>query len=115
MQTLLKKYTITNLFFDDCVALKGQDILFFQNLFFSGPKFGILDTFRYDRHSDLVKTTTYESPDRLYYSYDSTEILDMPTIVMKERFTMLTTYKRDADGSIFYQPVQAKQFCYKDR
>ena len=34
-------------------------------------------------------------------------------MVMKDRFTMLVTYKK-TDGSVSYQPVQAKQFCYKD-
>ena len=36
---------------------------------------------------------------------------------MKDRFTMLVTYKKAAGagiGSVLYQPVQAKQFCYKD-
>ena len=33
---------------------------------------------------------------------------------MKDRFTMLVTYKKTTDDSVSYQPVQAKQFCYKD-
>ena len=36
---------------------------------------------------------------------------------MKDRFTMLVTYKKAEGagiGSVLYQPVQAKQFCYKD-
>ena len=38
-------------------------------------------------------------------------------MVMKDRFTMLVTYKKAEGagiGSVLYQPVQAKQFCYKD-
>ena len=35
---------------------------------------------------------------------------------MKDRFTMLVIYNRPAGASqgVLYQPVQAKQFCYKD-
>ena len=78
------------------------------------PANGILDTFRW-RTTENSATMYYYPPED--YHFGMTAYKRMPDIQMKDRFTLFKIYQEKSgptEKSMFYQPIQGRQFCYRN-
>ena len=91
-------------------------LLINQLSLYVAPKNGILDTFRWRSTEPASYGYSYHYPPE-HSETGLRSKTKLPDVKMNERFTLFMVYQEPGGpevDSIFYQPLQGKQFCYRN-